>query len=79
MISVLACRFNILIDQEVYLVGHRKSIVDAMNILSKNILHKVPYQQIQDTKDAALVDDGTKILSVHVFEERKERISPDIL
>ena len=43
MMSTLANMFNIVIDRAVCLVGHGKSIVDAINGISKNILHKVTY------------------------------------
>ena len=77
MMSTLANIFNIVIDRAVCLVGHGKSIVDAINGMSKNILHKVTYRKVEEAADAGLVDDDVKnSLPVHVFEEGKGRISP---
>ena len=77
MMSTLANMFNIVIDRAVCLVGHGKSIVDAINGLSKNILHRVTYRKVEEAVDAGSADDDVKnSLPVHVFEEGKGRISP---
>ena len=77
MMSTLANIFNTVIDRAVCLVGYGKSIVDAINGISNNILHKVTYRKVEEAADAGSANDDVKnSLPVHVFEEGEGRISP---
>ena len=71
--SMLAAKFDIVIDRGVCLVGHGKSLVDAINALSKNRIMKASYRRVKEAKDAAKGD--KKSMKVHAFEEGKGRVS----
>ena len=72
--SMLVADFDIVIDRGVYLVGHGKSLVDAINALSKNVILRVSYRRVKEAKDAA--GDDKSSFNVHVFEEGKGCVSP---
>ena len=53
--SLLLDNFNIIIDQGVCMVGHGKSIVDAINCVDKNIIIRAIVQKIKQVADVILV------------------------
>ena len=72
--SMLASSFDIVIDRGVCLVGHGKSLVDAINALSKNVMLRVSYRRVKEAKAAA--GDDKISFNVYVFEKGKGRVSP---
>lgn len=65
--TLLAYKFDIVVNQGVCVVGHGKNLVDAIYGLSKNTIYQVSHQPIKEAVDAS--NNGDRSPSVHTFEE----------
>ena len=74
--SLLAAEYDIIVDRGVCCVGHGKSLVDAINGVSKNTILRASSRKVKDAADAG--KDDKKSLSVHVYESNKGQVSPAI-
>ena len=72
--SLLAAEYDIIVDRGVCCVGHGKSLVDAINGVSKNTILRASSRKVKDAADAGKED--KKSLSVHVYETNKGQVSP---
>lgn len=72
--SLLASKYIIVVDRGVCCVGHGKSLVDAINGVSKNTILRASSRQVKAAAEAG--KDDKKLISVHVYEESKGRLSP---
>ena len=72
--SMLAFKYDIVIDRGVFCVGHGKSLVDAINGVSKNAILRAFSRKVKDAADAGKED--KKLLSVHVYQKDKGQVSP---
>ena len=72
--SLLAHEFCIVVDCGVAVVGHGKSLVDAINGVSKNITLRASSRNVKDAADAG--KDSKKSLSVHVHDQQNGRVLP---
>ena len=71
---MLAYEYDIVIDRGVCCVGHGKSLVDAINGVSKNTILRASSRQVMDAADAGKED--KKSLPVHVYQKDKGKVSP---
>ena len=72
--SMLAYEYDIVIDRGVCCVGHGKSLVDAINGVSKNTILRASSRKVMDAADAGKED--KKSLPVHVYQKNKGRVPP---
>lgn len=71
---MLVYEFDIVVNQGICLVGHRKNLVDVINGLSKSTTCQVSCQQVREAVEES--KDDNKSLYVHVFEQGKGCVSP---
>ena len=73
-LTLLAVEFDMVINQGITVVGHGKSLVNAMKEVSENIILRASSRNVKDAADAG--KDNKKSLAVHKCDQRNGRVSP---